>query len=116
MLGWPETTFREAVMRCERCDQDAALHITEAREYAAFGEAHLCEGCARVYLADPSLLTAVDRRAGGPHNKDREFQLDVVRLIISERDDHQVVVFREVGGRRSFPLVIGIYQRFPDSP
>ncbi len=97
-------------MKCERCDQDATLHITEARESAAYGEAHLCEGCARVYLADPELSTVEDRRAGGPHNKEREFQLDISRLIISEQDAHQAIVFREVGGLRKFPIVIGIYE------
>src|SRR5262245_21188953 len=86
------------------------LHITEAAEYAACGELHLCEGCAKTYLDEPGPPQAEDTRPAGPHNADGEFRLDVARVIISETDDHQLIVFKEVGGKRIFPLVIGIFE------
>src|SRR5262249_22705934 len=94
----------------EHCKQPAAVHITEARENAATGEHHLCEECARTYMDEQEADPIDDRRPAGPHNEDGEFRLDVVRLVISEVADTQVVVFREVGGRRSFELVIGIFE------
>jgi bifunctional DNase/RNase len=96
-------------MKCERCGKPATLHITEAREYTACGEAHLCEDCTKEYLYEAGPLTVEDCRPG-PHNAEGEFPLDVARLIISELDDQQVIVFREVGGARTFPLVIGIFE------
>lgn len=37
-------------------------------------------------------------------------QMELRRIIISEVDDHQYVVLREVDGERSFPIVIGIFE------
>lgn len=96
-------------MKCQRCKEQATLHITEVLGEDRFVEAHLCEDCAKQYLREPGPLTVEDRQPG-PHTPDGEFQLDVARLIISEVDDHQVIVFREVGGPRTFPLVIGIFE------
>src|SRR5262245_3856321 len=97
-------------MKCERCPEQATLHITEARENAACEEAHLCEACTEKYLYEPETPPVNDLRPCGPHNEHGEYQIEVVRLIISETADTQVVVFREVGGKRSFPLVIGIFE------
>lgn len=36
--------------------------------------------------------------------------MDLRRIIISEVDEHQVIVLREVGGDRSFPIVIGLFE------
>ncbi|MFO0797404.1 MAG: bifunctional nuclease family protein [Gemmataceae bacterium] len=37
-------------------------------------------------------------------------QMELRRIIISEVEDHQVIVLREVDGERSFPIVIGIFE------
>src|SRR5205814_5676365 len=37
-------------------------------------------------------------------------QMELRRIIISEVDDHQVIILREVEGERSFPIVIGIFE------
>lgn len=37
-------------------------------------------------------------------------QMELRRIIISEVDDHQVIILREVDGERSFPIVIGIFE------
>jgi bifunctional DNase/RNase len=96
----------EAAVKCERCEQQATLHVTEARGHAVAAEVHLCESCGRAYLAGVDSPPA----PGGPRNLDGECQLELVRLIISELDDHQVLVFREVGGPRSFPLATGVFE------
>jgi hypothetical protein len=36
--------------------------------------------------------------------------MDLRRIIISEVDDHQVIILKEVDGDRSFPIVIGIFE------
>jgi bifunctional DNase/RNase len=36
--------------------------------------------------------------------------MELRRIIISEVDDHQVIVLKEVDGERSFPIVIGIFE------
>ncbi len=37
-------------------------------------------------------------------------QMELRRIIISEVDDHQVIILKEVEGERSFPIVIGIFE------
>ncbi|MCZ2344038.1 MAG: bifunctional nuclease family protein [Bacteroidales bacterium] len=37
-------------------------------------------------------------------------QMDLRRIIISEVDEHQVIVLREVDGDRSFPIIIGLFE------
>jgi bifunctional DNase/RNase len=37
-------------------------------------------------------------------------QMELRRIIISEVDEHQVIVLKEVEGERSFPIVIGIFE------
>ena len=97
-------------MKCAQCVEQATLHITEAREHALYDELHLCETCGRQYLVRADAQPSPDTRLPGPHTQLDEYRLDVVRVIISELDAHQIVVFREVGGPRSFPLVIGIFE------
>jgi bifunctional DNase/RNase len=36
--------------------------------------------------------------------------MELRRIIISEIDEHQVIVLREVDGDRSFPIVIGLFE------
>lgn len=37
-------------------------------------------------------------------------QMELKRIIISELNDQQIIVLREVDGDRSFPIVIGIFE------
>ncbi len=37
-------------------------------------------------------------------------QMELRRIIISELDDHQIVVLKEVEGERQFPIVIGFFE------
>lgn len=37
-------------------------------------------------------------------------QVELSRIIINERSEQQVVVLKEKGGARAFPIVIGIYE------
>ena len=36
--------------------------------------------------------------------------MELSRIIISERDDQQVIYLKEVGGPRTFPILIGIFE------
>jgi bifunctional DNase/RNase len=36
--------------------------------------------------------------------------MELRRIIISEIDDHQVIILKEIEGDRSFPIVIGIFE------
>lgn len=36
--------------------------------------------------------------------------MELRRIIISEVNDHQVIILKEVEGERSFPIVIGIFE------
>lgn len=36
--------------------------------------------------------------------------MELRRIIISEIDDHQVIILKEVEGDRSFPIVIGFFE------
>jgi hypothetical protein len=36
--------------------------------------------------------------------------MELSRIIISETNDEQVIVLKEVGGERAFPIVIGIWE------
>lgn len=37
-------------------------------------------------------------------------QMELSRIIISEMNDHQVIYLKEVGGERTFPILIGIFE------
>ena len=41
-------------MNCQRCSKQATLHITEILGEDRLEEVHLCEGCAKKYLAETS--------------------------------------------------------------
>jgi len=40
-------------MKCQKCNNQATLHITEVLEQEQFEELHLCEQCAHKYLYEP---------------------------------------------------------------
>lgn len=37
-------------------------------------------------------------------------EVELSRIIINERSEQQVIVLREKGGKRAFPILIGIYE------
>jgi hypothetical protein len=39
-----------------------------------------------------------------------EIRCELVRIMITETGDHQVIVLKEAGGERSFPIVIGFFE------
>ncbi len=39
-----------------------------------------------------------------------EVRMELSRIVISETSDQQVIVLREKGGERSFPIIIGIFE------
>jgi protein arginine kinase activator len=39
-------------MKCQRCPKPAVYHITDVTAPGEFTEVHLCEGCAKVHLAE----------------------------------------------------------------
>ncbi|HEX42444.1 MAG TPA: bifunctional nuclease family protein [Phycisphaerales bacterium] len=41
-----------------------------------------------------------------------EIEAELARIIINEMSDQQIIVIREKGGERSFPIVIGIVEIF----
>lgn len=36
--------------------------------------------------------------------------MELCRIMISETSDHQIIVLKEKGGQRSFPIVIGVHE------
>ncbi|MGO8688552.1 MAG: bifunctional nuclease family protein [Thermoguttaceae bacterium] len=36
--------------------------------------------------------------------------MELSRIIISERDEQQVIYLKEVGGQRTFPILIGLFE------
>ena len=62
----------------------------------------------------PRSVRAILRFSARTVNCNREaavpVQMELRRIIISEVDEHQVIVLKEVDGERSFPIVIGIFE------
>jgi bifunctional DNase/RNase len=42
----------------------------------------------------------------------QEVEVELVKVVIDERNDQQVIGLRERGGQRSFPIVIGTNEAF----
>jgi bifunctional DNase/RNase len=121
-------------LRCERCPAAATLHITEAGGREALGEVHLCEEDSRRYLgvapapptgarwqappakpsegilAAPAVTGLSATPPSGPGPASREVEVDVIRVVISETYDQQLLLLREVSGGGTFPLVCGIFE------
>jgi bifunctional DNase/RNase len=118
-------------MKCQLCQAAATLHISDFIGRALVGERHLCEKDAHQILQShpPPPQKADWRRpaegvvaahtvegfTGDWQARPRptptaEVEVDVSRVIISEIHEQQVVVLREVGGDRSFPIMIGIFE------
>jgi bifunctional DNase/RNase len=128
------------MMKCERCPQAAILHITELRCADWIEEVHLCESCANRYLSQtprkterstaplstrtqpseaiqvPNMMFGMvtaplsgSNPLGGT-GASPEVHLDVCRIIISEIHEQQVIMLKEVGGERSFSIMIGTFE------
>ena len=39
-----------------------------------------------------------------------EIRCELIRIMITETGDHQVIVLKEAGGERTFPIVIGFFE------
>ena len=39
-----------------------------------------------------------------------EIAVELARIVINEQSPEQVIVLREIGGKRQFPIVIGIFE------
>jgi protein arginine kinase activator len=50
-----------AVMKCQKCHNQATLHITEILGEDQFEELHLCEACAHNHLYEPSQKQSVEK-------------------------------------------------------
>jgi bifunctional DNase/RNase len=125
-------------MQCRDCRENAILHITEVRRPSTIEELHFCEAHARQFMETQPWpapgpdwgLPATKRAPAGvvpaaalvgfcerPHSQpppsalaSPEVQVAVVRVIISEIHQQQVVCLREVGGGRGFSSMCGIFE------
>jgi bifunctional DNase/RNase len=118
-------------MKCQECQAAAVLHITDFSGRTLQAERQLCEKDAKWVLAvhlapsqkaswlrPPEGIVAAHAVEGITGNRqDRPWpvpagvvEVDVSRLVISEVHEQQVVVLGEVGGDRSFPIMIGIFE------
>ena len=61
-------------MKCQKCHNQATLHITEILSEDQFEELHLCEQCANKYLYEPQQKAAAGK-AGGEHVRETEESL-----------------------------------------
>ena len=46
----------------------------------------------------------------GPQGVRVMVRMELVRIVISETSDHQIIVLKESHGQRSFPIVIGLHE------
>jgi bifunctional DNase/RNase len=128
----PPTFCQEVhAMRCQECQAAAVLHVTDARGRSVVAERHLCEDHARRFLeTNPTPAQDVTRRRrssegilaahavegimevrpGGHRAASSEVEVDLGRVIISERHEQQVVGLREVRGDRAFSIMCGIFE------
>jgi uncharacterized protein len=97
---------------CETCSQPRTTHISRFRSHSLISEKHLCDKCAENYLgATLSYLRASPSAAEPPSlDSNREVEIQVETIIISEIHEEQIIVFRELGGPREFPIVTGIFE------
>jgi bifunctional DNase/RNase len=92
--------------QCQRCKKQQSFHITEISRDGNLAESHLCEECAREKLAKPYQPASSRSRA----DPTEDVQIEVERIVITEVYAEQLIVFRETGGERRFPLLTGIFE------
>lgn len=97
---------RPVVRRCERCDKPRVFHISLIDRTTLRGEAHLCEECARRFLSAEVPNPGSPRVNGGGGER----QVFVDKVIISEANDQQMLVFREAEGNRYLSFGLGIFE------
>jgi len=100
------------MISCQKCGEAATIHITEVLEARSrTAEFHLCEQHAREQVGSETEQTRSDwfsQRAAV--RVDGGIGFDIMRVIISEIGEQQVVYLRELGGNRRFPIVIGLFE------
>jgi bifunctional DNase/RNase len=95
-------------VRCQKCHSNAVLHITEARDRSVVEDLHLCERHGQTFLPAAATGTAAAPTGLPSHHGTDEVLMDIVRVVISEKHEKQVVVLQEVEGDRIFTLRCGI--------
>ncbi len=63
-------------MKCQNCQKQAILHITEILSDDRYEELHLCDDCAHKYLETPSSPKASSLQAGLLEDREETSQLD----------------------------------------
>lgn len=115
---------------CDRCQARAILHATDARGGSVVGEVHLCEQHARHFLASehpaapPVRLPqrqaegilaahAVAGTSASPQGsagrQAGEVEVEIVRVIVIDTSALQVVLLREVDGKRRLTLTVNVF-------
>jgi bifunctional DNase/RNase len=95
-------------VKCQRCSGTATLHITFCEHFTSKSELHLCEKCYENF--DRSQIQRTAPKGTDASRADELTQLEIVRVVINELHDQQVLVFRELEGDRSFPFVLGYFE------
>ena len=98
-------------MLCQKCDQPATIHVTDVLEpRSRAAECHLCAQHAHEHLSAGSAASPAWAARQPGRELDGAICFDISRVIIVSECDQQVVYLQEVGGERSFPIVIGIFE------
>jgi bifunctional DNase/RNase len=92
----------------EDCTERAVFHLTWTQMRRLSGEQHLCEQHAKSILLSHDFERSIGKGEAAYTQGARCFDIELV--VISEIHDEQVVYLKEVGGRRFFPLLIGIFE------
>jgi uncharacterized protein len=90
------------------CQKKALFHLALIGNRRCIDEQHLCEEHARVRLT--SFSGPFPAFSGKRATQAGASQFEIGFIVISEINDQQVVYLHEVGGRRFFPLLIGIFE------
>lgn len=102
-------------MRCQGsgCGKAATLHVTQVNQRRCVAEFHFCEEHAHQHVYAPA-GAAGGEFAWAPGGTSEQLRgavcFDLLRVIISEIHEQQLVVLREVGGERSYSLMLGIFE------
>jgi bifunctional DNase/RNase len=98
-------------MKCDRCAGEAKIHFTDRLTRENCSELHLCPACAPAHPQDgpaPPWVEAL--RRAPPERRDGGVRFEVGRVMRSEVHAQQLLSLYEVGGTRSFSLVIGSFE------